>query len=212
MEDSSSFQALSAMLARLPGLGQRSAKRVVLHLLQNRQNIMVPLAGALQQAASEVKTCQHCYNLDSCDPCRICMDSTRQQQQLCVVEQVADLWSVERTGHYKGHYHVLGGVLSALYGAKPQDLQIVSLQERVKQSLHRSTAPYQEIILALSATVEGQATAHYLTEQLHNMQAEKNIPPITMTRLAFGLPMGGELHYLDDATLNAAFKARVKTS
>ncbi len=185
------------LLSRLPGLGPRSAKRATLHLLQKRESLMRPLADAISRAADHILECGNCGNLDSHDPCHICSDQRRDGATICVVEQVADLWALERTGAFKGRYHVLGGVLSALDGIGPEDLKIASLLDRVSDE----TNPVKEIILATNLTVDGQTTAHYITERVNEL-------PVAVSRLAHGVPVGGELDYLDDGTLSAALKAR----
>jgi recombination protein RecR len=186
---------LIAQLARLPGLGPRSARRAALHLLKQRETLLVRLAASLSNAASQVRRCSVCGNLDSADPCWICGDLERDRALICVVEEVDDLWAVERAGLYKGRYHVLGGTLSAINGMGPEDLRIDRLLERMR------TDAVGEVILATSATVDGQITAHYLADRLASAGA-------LVTRLAHGLPVGGELNYLDDGTLGAALKAR----
>lgn len=182
-------------LARLPGLGPRSARRAALHLMKRRDSLLSPLAEALAQAAAAIRTCSVCGNLDTRDPCSICSDPNRETGILCVVEEVGDLWALERTAAFKGRYHVLGGTLSALEGVGPDDLSIAALVNRARQP------EVQEVILALNATVEGQTTAHYVTDRL----AECGV---SVSRLAHGVPVGGELDYLDDGTLTAALKAR----
>jgi recombination protein RecR len=186
---------LIRQLARLPGLGPRSARRAALHLLKQRETLLVRLAAALTQAANEVRRCSVCGNLDSADPCWVCSDVERDRRLICIVEQVDDLWAVERAGLYKGGYHVLGGTLSALNGTGPEDLRVDRLLERIRDDA------VGEVILATSATVDGQITAHYLADRLASAGA-------LVTRLAHGLPVGGELNYLDDGTLGAALKAR----
>jgi recombination protein RecR len=186
---------LIQQLGRLPGLGPRSARRVALHLLKQRQTLLPRLAAALGQAAQEVRQCAVCSNLDDADPCRICTDPERDPSQICIVEEVDDLWALERSGLFKGRYHVLGGRLSALDGLGPEDLGI----DRLLQRAARERAA--EIILATSATVDGQTTAHYLAERLAPSG-------VAVTRLAHGVPVGGELNYLDDGTLGAALRAR----
>ena len=186
---------LTQLLAKLPGLGPRSARRVVLHLLKKREALMLPLIDAMRDAAEKVQSCPECGNWDTSRPCVICADGRRDPTLLCVVENVADLWALERSRAFKGKYHVLGGTLSALEGVRPADLRIDALLERLKQS------EVQEVILALSATVEGQTTAHYVAERLEGAN-------VTVTKLAHGLPVGGELDYLDDGTLLAALQAR----
>jgi recombination protein RecR len=186
---------LIELLAKLPGLGPRSARRAVLYLLKKRDNVMLPLAAALEEARLQVKNCSLCGNLDSIDPCAICADPRRDRSLICVVEDVDDLWALERAAVMRGHYHVLGGTLSALDGIGPQELRVGALLDRIR------TGQVQEVILALSATVEGQTTAHYLVDHLAPFA-------ITVSRLAHGVPVGGELDYLDEGTLAAAFRAR----
>lgn len=186
---------LIKQLSSLPGLGRRSAKRIALHLLTNKESQMLPLAKNLSHTADIIHTCDSCGNLDEGDICRICRDPKRDRETLCVVANVADLWAVERTRSYRGLYHVLGGVLSALDGMGPKDLNIDSLVANVQEN------NCKEVILALSATVDGQSTAHYITDLLNN-------PAIKITRLAHGMPVGGELNYLDDGTIATALKAR----
>lgn len=186
---------LIQMLARLPGLGPRSARRAVLFLLKKREALLIPLARALTEAAEQVRTCSVCGNLDVADPCPVCADPKRDPSQLCVVEDVADLWALERSALFRGRYHVLGGTLSALDGVGPDDLGIPRL-------IVRARAPeVTEVILATNATVDGQTTAHYIAERLKDCGVE-------VTGLAHGVPVGGELDYLDDGTLTAALKAR----
>ncbi|MBP5856328.1 recombination protein RecR [Marivibrio halodurans] len=187
---------LIQLLARLPGLGPRSARRAALDLVRKRESLMRPLATALAEAADAIRTCSTCGNLDTADPCHICTDERRDPTLICVVEQVGDLWALERAAGFKGRYHVLGGVLSALDGVGPEDLTIAQLLARVG-----GDSPVTEIILATNLTVDGQTTAHYITERL----AESGV---RVTRLAHGVPVGGELDYLDDGTLSAALKAR----
>ena len=191
----SHIDKLIGLLARLPGLGPRSARRAALQLLKKRDSLLAPLASALTQAAETIRICGECGNLDTTDPCAICGDPERDQSLICVVEEVADLWAVERSGIYRGRYHVLGGTLSALDGVGPEELKIARLVERA------SAPQVTEVILATNATVDGQTTAHYVVDRLASCGVE-------VTRLAHGLPMGGELDYLDDGTLTAALKAR----
>ena len=186
---------LVAYLAKLPGLGPRSARRAALHLLKRREGLLKPLAGALEAAAEAIKPCGTCGNLDSQDPCAICADPARDAGTICVVEEVADLWALERSGAYRGRYHVLGGLLSPLDGIGPEDLNIAGLIARADE------ASVKEVILAMSATVDGQTTAHYVADRLAESGA-------AVSRLAHGVPVGGELDYLDDGTLSAALKAR----
>jgi recombination protein RecR len=185
------------LLAKLPGLGPRSARRMVLHLLKRREALMLPLIEAMTGAVHNVNTCSVCGNLGGGDPCEICRDPRRDRTLICVVEDVADLWALERSHAFRGLYHVLGGTLSALEGVRPADLRIDQLLERLQNSA------IKEVILALNATLEGQTTAHYVIEQLARSG-------IAVSKLAHGLPVGGELDYLDDGTLTAALQARRK--
>ena len=189
------IERLIQLLARLPGLGPRSARRAVLQMMKKRESLMQPLARALSQAAESIKTCASCGNLASSDPCGLCLDPRRDQTKVCVVEEVGDLWAMERSGAFKGLYHVLGGTLSAIDGRGPQQLNIDALIRRLERG------QVQEVILALSATVDGQTTAHYLVERIGKFG-------VVLSRLAHGVPVGGELDYLDDGTLTAALKAR----
>ncbi|MGI9374265.1 MAG: recombination mediator RecR [Hyphomicrobiales bacterium] len=183
------------LLARLPGLGPRSARRAALFLVQNRSKIMEPLAGALGDALENVTICSNCGNVDTRDPCAICSDARRDASTICVVEEVGDVWALERAVATKGHYHVLGGTLSALEGRGPEDLNISGLIARARAD------EVAEVIIAVNATVDGQTTAHYLTDQLVECS-------VIISRLAHGVPVGGELDYLDEGTLAAAMKAR----
>ena len=194
------IERLIQLLARLPGLGPRSARRAVLAMIQKPEVLLSPLAAAMRQAAEVIRTCSHCGNLDPRDPCTLCRDPRRETGVICVVEEVGDLWALERSGAFKGRYHVLGGKLSALDGRGPDQLNIERLVERVRPR-GSAEAPVTEVILALSATVDGQTTAHYIAERLAEFE-------ITVSRLAHGIPVGGELDYLDDGTLCAALKAR----
>lgn len=189
------LEQLIKALARLPGLGNRSARRIALHLLTKRETLMFPLAEVIKTAAEQVKQCNTCGNLDMSEPCGICQNAGRDKTTICVVAQVSDLWAVERTGAYKGQYHVLGGLLSALDGIGPADLRIDKLQQRTESE------PVREVILALSATVDGQSTAHYIADHLDGAA-------IRISRLAHGVPVGGELDYLDDGTITTALKSR----
>ena len=182
------------LLAKLPGLGPRSARRAALALLKKRETLLEPLADALSEAAAALKQCSTCGNLDTADPCALCRDPTRDASSICVVEDVDDLWALERAGIFRGRYHVLGGALSALDGVTPHKLNLGKLVERVRGGI-------SEVILAMNATVEGQTTAHYLMDALEPLH-------VKVTRLAHGVPVGGELDYLDEGTLSAAFKAR----
>ena len=188
------IERLIALLARLPGLGHRSARKAALTLLKRRTDLLEPLAAALADAASKIIACGTCGNVDTLSPCAICRDPQRDQSLIVVVEEIGDLWALERAGVVKGVYHVLGGHLSPLDGVGPGDLTIGKLIER-------AVPPVQEVLLALNATVEGQATAHYLTDQLRGRD-------LKVTRLAHGVPIGGELDYLDEGTLAAAIKSR----
>jgi recombination protein RecR len=188
------IEKLIQLLAKLPGLGPRSARRVALTLLKKRDVLLEPLALAMRDAAAAIETCEVCGNLDTTSPCSLCRDPRRDAHVLCVVEDVADLWALERAGVFRGRYHVLGGALSALDGVTPERLNVASLIARVKPGV-------DEVILAMNATVEGQTTAHYLMDALAPTG-------VSVTRLAHGVPVGGELDYLDEGTLSAAFKAR----
>ncbi|MGV6801549.1 MAG: recombination mediator RecR [bacterium] len=191
------LEHLISLLAKLPGLGRRSAGRAALHLLKRRDGLMEPLAAALQAAAQKVVACSICGNWDVIDPCHICQNEERAIGVICVVQEVADLWALERSGAFQGTYHVLGGVISPLDGVGPDDLNIGSLAQRA------SAGNIKEIILATSATVDGQTTAHYVTERLESAN-------VAITALSHGVPVGGELDYLDEGTLTAALKARRK--
>jgi len=185
--------ALIDLMARLPGLGPRSARRAVLHLIKKRNQVMLPLSQAMQTVASTARECLNCGNIGTSDICSICASEKRANGQICVVEDVADLWAMERSQQFKGRYHVLGGTLSALDAVGPDELRIPRLIDRV------TSEEISEVILALGATIDGQTTAHYIADQL---------PGVTVTSLAQGVPVGGELDYLDDGTITAALKAR----
>lgn len=191
----SEIEALIALMARLPGLGPRSARRAVLHLLRKRTGLMAPLAQAMGHVAETARDCTRCGNIAGGEICAICADPARATGEICVVEDVADLWAMERGHAFKGRYHVLGGVLSALDAVGPEELGIPKLLERV------TGENVTEVILALNATVEGQTTAHYIAEALEGTAAR-------VTSLAQGVPIGGELDYLDDGTIQAALRAR----
>lgn len=193
----SEIERLIQLFARLPGLGPRSARRAVLQMMKRPEVLMLPLAAALRQAAEAIRTCAHCGNLDTADPCGVCRDPRRDATTVCVVEEVADLWAIERSGAFTGVYHVLGGTLSALDGRGPEQLNLDRLIERVAAG----GSPVTEVILALGTTVDGQTTAHYIAERLAGTG-------VTISRLAQGVPVGGELDYLDDGTLSAALRAR----
>ena len=190
-----SLDHLIQLLAKLPGLGPRSARRAALYLIKRREALLTPLARALEDVAENVRTCSTCGNLDTADPCAVCTDAKRDRSVICVVEDVADLWALERAATFRGHYHVLGGTLSALDGVGPEDLDIPRLVGRA------GADTVKEVILATSATVDGQTTAHYIADRLSECG-------IMVTRLAHGVPVGGELDYLDEGTLSAALKAR----
>ena len=192
---SADIERLIGLLAKLPGLGPRSARRAVLHLVKRRESLAQPLAKAMAETLDNVKTCSRCGNLDSQDPCALCRNPKRDGSVICVVEDVADLWALERSAAFRGHYHVLGGTLSALDGIGPEDLNIPGLLARVNED------GVKEVILATSATVDGQTTAHFLADKLAGTKAE-------VTELAHGVPVGGELDYLDDGTLSAALRDR----
>jgi recombination protein RecR len=189
------IEKLIQLLARLPGLGPRSARRAALFLIKKREQVMTPLTNALQTALDKIVVCKTCGNIDTHDPCTVCTDTRRDQSILVVVADVADLWALERAHAVNGRYHVLGGTLSPLDGVGPQDLSIEALVKRAHEP------EVTEVILALNATVDGQTTAHYITELL----ADANVK---VTRLAHGVPVGGELDYLDEGTLSAAMKQR----
>ncbi|MDR3500063.1 MAG: recombination mediator RecR [Parvibaculum sp.] len=189
------IERLIQLLSKLPGLGPRSARRAVLQLIKKKETLLAPLAEAMAVAVDKACICTICGNVDTQDPCTICRDGARDPSAICVVEDVGDLWALERAGVHKGRYHVLGGVLSALDGVGPNDLHIGALIERVQKG------EVKEIILAMNATVDGQTTAHYITDRLEGTG-------VAVSRLAHGVPVGGELDYLDDGTLAAAMKSR----
>jgi recombination protein RecR len=189
------IERLIQLLAKLPGLGPRSARRAALHLIKNREKLLAPLALAMAEAQDKVTVCSECGNVDTIDPCTICCDPRRDRTILCVVEEVGDLWALERAGAWTGLYHVLGGTLSAMEGIRPEDLAINHLVERA------AAAGMREVVLATNATVEGQTTAHYITERLKGLG-------LSTSRLAHGVPVGGELDYLDEGTLTAAMRSR----
>lgn len=189
------IDALTQALARLPGLGPRSARRAVLHLMKKRETAMAPLLRALEAVNERLATCSICGNVDTTDPCGICADPRRDARLLCIVEEVSDLWALDRSRLFPGRFHVLGGRLSALEGIRPEDLTIDKLITRV------AGGGIDEVVLAMNATLEGQTTAHYLAERLEGY-------PIRLTQLAHGLPVGGELDYLDEGTLAQALRAR----
>lgn len=191
------IERLIQLLARLPGLGPRSARRAALHLVKHREKLMQPLAASLADVLDKVGECPVCGNVDVVTPCTLCADPRRDQTLICVVEEVGDLWALERAGAVQGMYHVLGGTLSAIEGVRPEDLRIASLIDRVK------AGGVREVMIAVNATVDGQTTAHYIMDQLEGTG-------VAVTRLAHGVPVGGELDYLDEGTLSAAMRARTR--
>lgn len=190
-----SLDILIQRISKLPGLGPRSARRIALQLLKKRDEQMAPLMQALQQAYQEIKECQTCGNFDDHSPCHICTDQKRRNDTLCIVADVSDLWAMERAQAFSGKYHILGGLLSAVDGVTPEKLNIRTLAQRIE------TEQIREIVFALSATIDGQTTMHYIIAQLKDM-------PLSFTTLAHGVPLGGELDYMDDGTLSLAYKAR----
>jgi recombination protein RecR len=189
------LETLASALAKLPGLGPRSARRAVLHLLKKRETALAPLLRALEVVNDRLSTCETCGNIDTVNPCQICADPRRDARALCVVEDVSDLWALERSRLFPGRFHVLGGHLSALDGIRPEDLAIDTLVSRI------AAGGIDEVVLAMNATLDGQTTAHYIAERLERF-------PVRLTQLAHGLPVGGELDYLDDGTLAQALRAR----
>lgn len=189
------IEKLIKLVAKLPALGSRSARRIVLQLLKKKESLLVPLIDALTQVSENIKTCEICGNFDTTSPCSICASQAREPQTLCVVQDVADLWAMERVSFFKGRYHVLGGILSALDGVTPEDLNIESLLERITQD------GISEVILALPATVDGQITSHYLVSRLKDSG-------VKITTLAQGIPMGAELDYMDEGTIQLALNSR----
>ena len=187
------LQRLIELLAKVPGLGPRSARRAALGLIKRKESLMVPLAEAIAAAAACIRPCAVCGNLDTANPCAICADPSRDRRTICVIEEVSDVWALERAGVHRGLYHVLGGVLSAIDGIGPGELNLAMLVPRAREA--------GEIILAMNATVDGQATAHYVSDRLAGTGAK-------ITRLAHGVPVGGELDYMDEGTLAAAIKSR----
>ncbi|MEN3930120.1 recombination mediator RecR [Microvirga sp. W0021] len=191
------IERLIQLLARLPGLGPRSARRAALHLIKKREQLLQPLGEAMQVACERVMVCDNCGNIDTANPCTLCCDTSRDNSILVVVEDVSDLWALERAGALNARYHVLGGVLSPLDGVRPEHLNLDKLVMRAADT------SVTEVILALSATVDGQTTAHYVTELLSHCD-------VNVTKLAHGVPVGGELDYLDEGTLSAAIKQRTR--
>jgi len=196
VNNDSEIDRMISILGRLPGLGPRSSRRIALHLLNNKDNLMIPLAHSILETAANIKDCLLCGNIDIISPCSICVDEKREDDIICVVEGVSDLWALERSGFYKGKYNVLGGVLDALSGIGPDKLNIKNLILKIKKE------KIKEVILATSATLSGQTTAHYINEKIKGFD-------VKITRLSRGLPVGGELDYLDDGTLGQALKERI---
>lgn len=192
---STEIDKLTKLIAKLPALGTRSARRIVLHLLKKKETVLLPLIVALQEVSDNIKKCLICGNFDTQDICSICSDTSRDGEIVCVVQDVADLWAMERVGIYKGQYHILGGILSALEGVAPEDLNIEGLFQRLQAGM------IKEVILALPATIDGQITAHYLLSRLKEQS-------VKVTTLAQGIPMGAELDYMDDGTIQLALSAR----
>ena len=195
------LQRLIDSLARLPGLGPRSARRIAFHLLRHKDSLMTPLAHILTQSAQQIMACRHCGNWDECDPCHLCDDESRDSHSLCVVEQVSDLWALERAAMYQGRYFVLGGTLSVYREMNPELLRLPQLLQWIERH------DVQEVILATNATVDGQMTADYIVSMLTEHYGER----LRVSHLARGLPVGGELDYLDDGTLAAAFTERIRS-
>ncbi len=189
------IETLIRLLSRLPGFGPRSARRAVLYLIKKRETHLVPLAAAIDDVLATVKTCSVCGNLDSQDPCSVCRDPRRDDNVICVIQDVADLWAIERSGAFRGRYHILGGLLSAMDGVGPEELRLTALEDRIRHT------GVSELILALPATVDGQTTAHYIAERLKRDDIKISSP-------AQGIPIGGELDYLDDGTIQTALKSR----
>ena len=191
----SEIETLIRLFSRLPGFGTRSARRTVLYLIKRRESQLIPLEKAIQDVIDTVQICPICGNLDSQSPCAVCADSRRDDSTICVVQDVADLWAIDRSGAFKGRYHVLGGLLSAIDGTGPEELRLPAFERRIREN---NTA---ELILALPATVDGQTTAHYIAERFKDL-------PLKISSLAQGIPVGGELDYLDDGTIQTALRAR----
>ncbi|MEM1133016.1 MAG: recombination mediator RecR [Pseudomonadota bacterium] len=192
---SQEIEELAGQLAKLPGLGPRSARRAVLHLIKKRETALAPLIASMEEVREKLSVCSICNNIDTTNPCGICTDPRRDPKSICVVEEVADLWALDRARLFAGRYHVLGGTLSALDGIGPDDLSIDKLVSRI------ADGGVDEVVLGLNATLEGQTTAHYIAERLEGL-------PVRITQLAHGLPVGGELDYLDEGTLAQALRAR----
>ncbi len=196
--DGSAIEKLIADISKLPGLGRRSAQRIALYLLKNKDRSLLPLIQTLESSHKLISECSVCGNVDMTNPCNICASSNRDHKSICIIEDVSDLWTFERTGFYKGLYHVLGGSLSAINGIGMEELTITKLIKRIEEN------NISEVILALSTTMEGQTTTHVIADKLDSFKK------LTVTRLAQGIPIGGEVHYLDENTLNTAFQSRKK--
>ena len=196
--EGSAIEKLIADISKLPGLGRRSAQRIALYLLKNKDRSLLPLIQTLESSHKLISECSACGNVDMTNPCNICSSANRDQKSICIIEDVSDLWTFERTGFYRGLYHVLGGSLSAINGIGMEELTITKLVKRIEQN------EITEVILALSTTMEGQTTSHVIADKLETFKE------LTITRLAQGIPMGGEVHFLDENTLNAAFQSRKK--
>ncbi|HAW33096.1 MAG TPA: recombination protein RecR [Alphaproteobacteria bacterium] len=189
------IETLIRLFSRLPGFGRRSARRAVLHLIKKKETQLIPLAAAMRDVIDHVETCPVCGNLDTQTPCAVCRDEKRDAGAICVVQDVADLWAIERSGAFRGRYHVLGGLLSAIEGTGPDELRLPALERRIRDS------GVTELILALPATVDGQTTGHYIAERFKDLN-------VRISSLAQGIPVGGELDYLDDGTIQTALKSR----
>ena len=196
--DGSAIEKLITDISKLPGLGRRSSQRIALYLLKNKDRSLLPLIQTLESSQQLMSECSDCGNVDMTNPCYICSNSNRDKKSICIIEDVSDLWTFERTGFYRGLYHVLGGALSATNGIGTEELTITKLLKRIEQN------EVTEVILALSTTMEGQTTTHVIADKLENFK------DLTVTRLAQGIPIGGEVHYLDENTLNTAFQSRKK--
>jgi len=196
--DGSAIEKLIADISKLPGLGRRSAQRIALYLLKNKDRSLLPFIKTLESSHKLISECSECGNVDMKNPCNICVNSNRDNKSICIIEDVSDLWTFERAGVYTGLYHVLGGSLSAISGVGIEELSIKKLIDRIKNN------EFKEVILALSTTMEGQTTSHVIADKLESFK------DLTVTRLAQGIPIGGEVHYLDENTLNTAFQSRKK--
>jgi len=212
LQQNNNLENLIKLFSKLPSLGQKSATRIVLHLLNSKDNVMLPLINSLQATCETIKHCQICGNLDDFEICKICNNKNRDDNLICVVEEVADLWAIEKSGVFSGKYHILGGVLSAINGKGPKDLNIDNLVVRIRQNQARQSEAQNskaiEIILATNSTMEGQTTAYYLAEILKEFAGDN----LKISKLTAGIPIGSELDYLDDGTLSIAFKTRGRFS